>query len=222
MRRGHTLRLVSIEFLPHTCETIVCAIQEKLHKHGKVFVCSGLAGESGVYGAATSGSAADTISPRPAPAASDSYYELRAALHRIRALLSATARHEDLRELYVLDGWIPPMPAPHPLLAALVRDVTCKALQSTAIERHDVVILRGSPHLSFERILEHAADADTCTALVTLAGMFGAHRRLANPDISPFPRGAVAVLDVDEHADDNPHEVGAIVARVNTILGLLP
>lgn len=163
------------------------------------------------------GPVTSTPAPRPSPTPGDPYHELYAALQRIVGVRLAVQRAQpEATAVCLLDGWVPAMPVPHPVIRRLVLDMENAALADTGITSHAMLYLRGCPHDSFERILEANADADGCP--VALGDLLGMHERLDDvargcAPLGPFPVVARHVVHTPPYCDDNPVAAGAVGRR---------
>ena len=199
--------LLSLECLPRLCTESLKLVHDGLSRAAHVaFVAAGPVASS-------------PAPPRPLPAAGDPYHELHAVLQRIRGVTTSVHRHSGSAPptaVCVLDGWVPPGPAPHPVLMRLCLATTLALLPE--ITSHRVVYFRGCPHESFERVLDAGADEENPTDLaMSLGDIFGAHERLdaivsgvAPP--SPFRVTGLHVIPVPPYADDNPQDVSGVAS----------
>lgn len=189
------MRLLSLESLPHICTEPLKFVHTELSRTGRVACVA-------------AGPVTSTPAPRPSPSPGDPYHELHAALQRIVGVRLAVQRATpQVAAVCVLDGWVPPMPAPHPLIHRLVLAMETAALVDTGITSHAMLYLRGCPHDSFERLLDANADADGCP--VALGDLLGMHKRLdavarGTAPLGPFPLLARHVVHAPPYCDDNP------------------
>lgn len=195
------MRLLSFESLPQICTEPLKFLHTELTRTGRVACVA-------------AGPVTSTPAPRPSPSPGDPYHELHAALQRIIGVRLAVQRaSSQVVAVCVLDGWVPPMPAPHPALRRLVLEMETAALADTAITAHAMLYFRGCPHDSFERFLEANADADGWP--MALGDLMGMHDRLdavarGLAPLGPFPVVARHVLHTPPHCDDNPVDSRAI------------
>lgn len=188
--------LLSLESLPHICSEALKCIHTELARAGHVACVA-------------AGPVTSTPAPRPVPAPGDPYHELHAVLSRIVGVRLATQRAPKATVVCVLDGWVPTLPPPHPVLQRLALDIQRATLQDAAITSHAILYMRGCPHESFERLLDANMDADGPGGPTALGDVLGVRDRLdavarAEALAGPFRVSTRRVIHAPPFCDDNP------------------
>lgn len=211
--------LLSFECLPYICSETLKLLHEKLD-----------AAYSPAIAFVAAGPCSHTPTPRPLPSPKDPYHELHALLQRLRGVHMAIQRAKYAHGrpppiTCVLDGWIPTAAVPHPAVATMCLDMTRALLPD--VLAHALVYFRGTPHESFERVLDVAAQEDdviaTEAAAITLADILGTQERLdgiMHRSIlpSPFPVTGVHTIDIPLYCNDNPVETVNAVTQTLRVL----